>query len=120
MRKEQAPRTVKTNVDVEAVAERIRNSTVEAVLRIACPSCNGPLRVQVTTRKSPSMSVLCLGCPWRVVFDGMDRPPVWVDTLGYKITTVSKQPPANVKPAAAKEDAKGEPLMPRRGAKGVK
>jgi len=75
------------NAEKERIVELVRWSTGQEVMRIMCPACGGPLKVQVSERAKKSLSVMCRSCLWRVINDGIAEQPPWVETLGRKIET---------------------------------
>lgn len=80
-----------SNYDV--TVKRIRNASADAVLSIGCPTCDGPLKVQVSDSSKRAMSVMCKKCVWRVIEDGIDDNPPWVEELGRKIETMENTMP---------------------------
>jgi len=81
--------------DYDATVKRVRHALADEVTDIGCPVCSGPLKVQVSDSSKRALSVMCKGCVWRVIEDGLDEFPPWVEELGRKIETKENYSPQN-------------------------
>ena len=77
----------------DRVTDLVQSASAETLASIACPSCGGGLSVQYASRGKGALSVMCAGCRWRVVRDGIPAEPPWVRDLGPKVQT-SREPVA--------------------------
>jgi hypothetical protein len=73
--------------DYDVVLSKVRIASAKQVEGMGCPSCGGSLKIQVSDSAKRAVSVMCKACRWRVVADGLDDYPPWVEQLGRKIET---------------------------------
>ncbi len=77
--------------ETKAGWERVRfvamSGSAEAVMRLRCPTCCGPLRIIFTPGRRTALGIDCLPCGAAIRLDGEFAAPPWVGTLGECIAT---------------------------------
>src|SRR5436190_15882191 len=79
------------NESKNRLADLVQDATAETLQTLKCPTCDGGLNIQYTSRGRSALSVMCAQCMWRVIRDGIPTEPPWVRELGPKIQTAKKQ-----------------------------